>query len=88
MRRFLRFVIRGTQHTSREVRAAAHVQPSPSANVPVPDLRAKLKHGIEGLRVGVPRANWFNENKGTDSETESIFNDALKVFGRPRCYCL
>ena len=50
-----------------------------SANVPVPDLRAELKNGIKGLRVGVPRANWFNENKGTDSETESIFNDALKV---------
>ena len=50
-----------------------------SANVPVPDFRATLKNGIKGLRVGVPRANWFNENKGTDSETESIFNDALKI---------
>jgi len=50
-----------------------------SANVPVPNLRAELKNGIKGLRVGVPRANWFNENKGTDSETESIFNDALKI---------
>ena len=50
-----------------------------SANVPVPDLRAELKNGIKGLRVGVPRAHWFNENKGTDSETEAIFNDALKV---------
>ena len=43
------------------------------------DLRAELKNGIKGLRVGVPRANWFNENKGTDSETEVIFNEALKV---------
>ena len=50
-----------------------------SANVPVPDFRAELKNGIKGLRVGVPRANWFNENKGTDSETEAIFNDALKI---------
>jgi aspartyl-tRNA(Asn)/glutamyl-tRNA(Gln) amidotransferase subunit A len=35
-----------------------------SANVSVPDLRSKLKNGIKGLRVGVPRVNWFNENKG------------------------
>jgi aspartyl-tRNA(Asn)/glutamyl-tRNA(Gln) amidotransferase subunit A len=50
-----------------------------SVNVPVPDLRAELKNGIEGLRVGVPRANWFNENRGTDSETEAIFDNALKT---------
>jgi aspartyl-tRNA(Asn)/glutamyl-tRNA(Gln) amidotransferase subunit A len=48
-----------------------------SANVPVPDLRAELKNGIKGLRVGVPRVNWFNENKGTDPETEAIFDNAL-----------
>jgi aspartyl-tRNA(Asn)/glutamyl-tRNA(Gln) amidotransferase subunit A len=27
----------------------------------------------------VPRANWFNENRGTDPETEGLFNDALKT---------
>jgi aspartyl-tRNA(Asn)/glutamyl-tRNA(Gln) amidotransferase subunit A len=50
-----------------------------SANVPVPELRAKLKNGIKGLRVGVPRVNWFNEHKGTDPETEAIFDSALKT---------
>jgi aspartyl-tRNA(Asn)/glutamyl-tRNA(Gln) amidotransferase subunit A len=50
-----------------------------SANVPVPDFRAGLKDGIPGLRIGVPRENWFNEHKGTDPETEAIFNDALKT---------
>jgi aspartyl-tRNA(Asn)/glutamyl-tRNA(Gln) amidotransferase subunit A len=50
-----------------------------SPNVPVPDLRAELKKGINGLRVGVPRAHWFKENKGTDPETEALFNSALKT---------
>src|SRR5262249_47154072 len=50
-----------------------------SANVPVPDLRSELKNKIKGLRVGVPRVNWFNENKGTDPETEAIFDTALKT---------
>ena len=50
-----------------------------SANVPVPNLRSELKNGIKGLRVGAPRINWFNENKGTDPETEAIFDNALKT---------
>jgi aspartyl-tRNA(Asn)/glutamyl-tRNA(Gln) amidotransferase subunit A len=50
-----------------------------SVDVPVPDYRAELKNGIKDLRVGVPRANWFDENKGTDPETEVIFNSALKT---------
>jgi aspartyl-tRNA(Asn)/glutamyl-tRNA(Gln) amidotransferase subunit A len=50
-----------------------------SANVAVPDFSAGLKDGIKGLRVGVPRAGWFDENKGTDSETEAAFNQSLKV---------
>jgi len=50
-----------------------------SANVTVPDFRAGLKDGIKGLRVGVPRANWFNENKGTDPETEAVFDNALNT---------
>jgi aspartyl-tRNA(Asn)/glutamyl-tRNA(Gln) amidotransferase subunit A len=50
-----------------------------AVNVSVPDFRAKLKNGIKGLRIGVPRANWFNENKGTDPEIEAIFDNALKT---------
>jgi len=52
---------------------------SASANVAVADFRAGLRDGINDLRVGVPRAYWFNENKGTDPETEAVFNDALKI---------
>ena len=50
-----------------------------SANVPIPDFCAGLKNGIKGLRVGVPRTNWFSENKGIDPQTETVFNLALKT---------
>lgn len=50
-----------------------------SANVAVPDFRARSRDGIKGLRFGVPRANWFDENKGTDPETEAVFDNALKT---------
>ncbi len=50
-----------------------------SANVAVPDFRSALRDRIKGLRVGVPRANWFNENKGTDPRTEGVFNAALRT---------
>jgi aspartyl-tRNA(Asn)/glutamyl-tRNA(Gln) amidotransferase subunit A len=50
-----------------------------SANVEVPDFRARLRGGIKGLRVGVPRAHWFDENKGTDPATEAVFDNALKT---------
>jgi len=50
-----------------------------SANVAVPDFRARLRDGIKGLHVGVPRANWFDENRGTDPETEAVFDNALKT---------
>ena len=50
-----------------------------AANVTVSDFRAGLKDGVKGLRVGVPRGNWFDENKGTDPATETAFNEALKV---------
>jgi aspartyl-tRNA(Asn)/glutamyl-tRNA(Gln) amidotransferase subunit A len=50
-----------------------------SADVPAPDFRAALKNGIAGLRIGVPRAGWFDENLGVDPETEGLFNQALKT---------
>ena len=50
-----------------------------SANVAVPEFRDGLKDRIKGLRVGMPRKNWFDENKGTDPQTEKVFNDALKI---------
>jgi aspartyl-tRNA(Asn)/glutamyl-tRNA(Gln) amidotransferase subunit A len=50
-----------------------------SANLPVPNFQAAMKDGIKGLRVGVPRQNWFDENLGIDPQTEAAFNQALKV---------
>jgi aspartyl-tRNA(Asn)/glutamyl-tRNA(Gln) amidotransferase subunit A len=53
-----------------------------SAKVPVPDFRATLRQGVRGLRIGVPRAGWFDEQKGTDPETAAAFNDALTTLER------
>ncbi len=59
--------------------AGYDVKDPASANVPVPDYRAGLKDGIKGLRIGVPREHWFDENKGIDPQTEAVFNAALKT---------
>jgi aspartyl-tRNA(Asn)/glutamyl-tRNA(Gln) amidotransferase subunit A len=50
-----------------------------SANLPVPNFQANLKDGIKGLRVGVPRAGWFDEHLGIDAQTEAVFDQALDV---------
>jgi aspartyl-tRNA(Asn)/glutamyl-tRNA(Gln) amidotransferase subunit A len=50
-----------------------------SVDVAVPDFRAKISNGIKGLRIGVPRAGWFDENLGVAAETEQVFNEALKI---------
>jgi len=50
-----------------------------SANIAVPDFRSGLEDGIRGLRVGVRRAGWFDENLGVDRETETAFNQALEI---------
>jgi aspartyl-tRNA(Asn)/glutamyl-tRNA(Gln) amidotransferase subunit A len=50
-----------------------------SVDLAVPNFSAEIKCGIKGLRIGVPRAGWFNENLGVAAETETIFNEALKV---------
>ncbi len=38
-----------------------------------------LRDGIKGLRIGVPRSGWFDENLGIDPQTEAVFNQALDV---------
>ena len=38
-----------------------------------------MKNGIKGLRIGVPRKNWFDENLGIHPQSEAVFNEALKV---------
>ncbi len=50
-----------------------------SANAPVPGYRSQLEDGVEGLRIGVPRANWFDENLGVVPETDAAFSVALKT---------
>jgi aspartyl-tRNA(Asn)/glutamyl-tRNA(Gln) amidotransferase subunit A len=50
-----------------------------SANVAVPNFQSALKHGIKGVRIGVPRAGWFEEALGVDRETDSVFNQALEA---------
>ncbi len=50
-----------------------------SVDAPVPDFSAGLGRGVHGIRIGVPRAGWFNENLGVDPETEAIFDEALTV---------
>jgi aspartyl-tRNA(Asn)/glutamyl-tRNA(Gln) amidotransferase subunit A len=53
-----------------------------SADVEVTNFSSNLKDGIKGLRVGVPRAGWFDENLGIAPETEAAFNEALKTLAR------
>jgi aspartyl-tRNA(Asn)/glutamyl-tRNA(Gln) amidotransferase subunit A len=62
-----------------QVLAGYDAQDNASANVAVPDFRIGMKDGIKGLRIGVPRKNWFDENLGIDAQTEAVFNQALKV---------
>ena len=50
-----------------------------SADLPVPDFCSGLRDGIAGLRVGVPRAGWFDENLGVDPRTEAAFERALRM---------
>ena len=50
-----------------------------SAKVDVPNFSSGLNQTIKGIRVGVPRAGWFDENLGTDAETAALFDQALKT---------
>jgi aspartyl-tRNA(Asn)/glutamyl-tRNA(Gln) amidotransferase subunit A len=62
-----------------QVLAGYDAKDNASANVAVPNFQDGMKNGIEGLRVGVPRKNWFDENLGIDARTEALFDQALKV---------
>jgi aspartyl-tRNA(Asn)/glutamyl-tRNA(Gln) amidotransferase subunit A len=50
-----------------------------SANADVPDFSSDLHQGIKGMRIGVPRAGWFDEKLGVEPATETLFNQALKT---------
>jgi len=56
--------------------AGADPRDSTSVDVPVPDYRAALEGGIEGLRVGIP-AEYFID--GIDPEVEAAVKAAIEV---------
>jgi aspartyl-tRNA(Asn)/glutamyl-tRNA(Gln) amidotransferase subunit A len=60
--------------------AGYDVQDPASANLAVPDFQAGMKDGIKGVRIGVPRRRWFDENLGIDAESETVFSQAVEVF--------
>lgn len=62
-----------------QVLAGYDVLDNASANLAVPNFQTGVKDGVKGMRVGVPRKNWFDENLGIDRQTEATFNQALKV---------
>jgi len=53
-----------------------------SVNAPVPDFCAGLGQNASGIRMGIPRAGWFDEGLGMDPETMTVFEEALKTFER------
>ena len=65
-----------------QVLAGYDAKDNASANLAVANFQTGMKdggNGIKGLRVGVPRKNWFDENLGIDRQTEALFDQALKV---------
>ena len=50
-----------------------------STDVAVANFQERIKSGIKGLRIGVPRKNWFDENLGIHPQSEAVFNQALEV---------
>ncbi|HSQ13822.1 MAG TPA: amidase, partial [Candidatus Deferrimicrobium sp.] len=65
-----------------QVLAGYDAKDNASAHVPVANFQAGMKDGVKGLRIGVPRKNWFDENLGIDPQTEAAFNQALNVLER------
>ena len=47
-----------------------------TADLPVPDYAAQLGHGIEGLRIGVPTAFFFDD---VDASVQALLDAALEV---------
>ncbi|MGH7845380.1 MAG: amidase, partial [Candidatus Binatia bacterium] len=50
-----------------------------SADVRTPDFRAGLGGNIRGIRIGVPRAGWFDDIEGAHEETRAVFEEALNT---------
>ena len=52
-----------------------------SANVPIPDYRAGLKDGIQGLRIGVIR-HFYEKDVAISAEVGAAMEESLSVFSR------
>jgi aspartyl-tRNA(Asn)/glutamyl-tRNA(Gln) amidotransferase subunit A len=52
-----------------------------SADVPVPDFRSKLGHGVQGLRLGLPR-HWFAKADGVSAEVVRAIDDAAQTLAK------
>jgi aspartyl-tRNA(Asn)/glutamyl-tRNA(Gln) amidotransferase subunit A len=72
---------RSVEDCAALLQAIAGFDPNDSAsvNAALADFHADLKKDIRGLRIGVPRAGWFDENLGVDGQTEAVFDQALDV---------
>jgi aspartyl-tRNA(Asn)/glutamyl-tRNA(Gln) amidotransferase subunit A len=72
---------RSVEDTAILLQAIAGYDPKDpaSANTAAPNFSSALRQGIKGLRIGVPRAGWFDENRGIAPETEAVFNETLKT---------
>ncbi len=51
-----------------------------SADVPVPDYRAALRHGVAGLRIGYAGA--FSDDAGVGAEQKAALDDAAQVLAK------
>ncbi len=61
---------------------AGHDQLDPgSADVPVPDYRAELEAGVEGLRIGIPRA-FFAAAPALTNEVGAAIDRTLALLGK------
>ncbi len=50
-----------------------------SSDAPVPDYTRALKRGVKGLRIGIPKAHWFD---GYDANVMRGYQDGIAVLGK------
>ena len=67
-----------------QVLAGYDAKDNASANVPVANFQAGMKDGVKGLRIGVPRKNWFDENLGIDPANRSGLQSSAQSPRKPR----
>lgn len=48
-----------------------------SSDAPVPDYTRTLKRGVKGVRIGIPKSNWF---EGYDANVMRGYQDGIAVF--------